>query len=215
MSFTTKFRELKLKKESRDSVLCSLRHVLRNEPRLFCLSALAFCSSFSFIFNCFCFNVSGVLRMTEWAPWLKLLWCRPLCPLPIRIHCPTPSVPPSSSPDLPPHALASHYCSEAWIRVGIFEQKIRPCSITTFCGSGFKRTCFKTGGRKNTSQMPHLTSLQICTSPEELERAVIYEDGLQWSNIEVYSGRCSCYRSSDDSRSEYNHLKHSGNYIYQ
>jgi len=46
----------------------------------FCLSRSFICISLTLslsIFNCFCFNMSRVLRMTEWAPWLKLLWFKP------------------------------------------------------------------------------------------------------------------------------------------
>ena len=81
-SYTTKFRELenKNKKWHQASASCSLRHVLRHEPLLLLSASLScsLCPLFFFLslsfFNCFYFNTSGILRMTEWTPWLKLLW---------------------------------------------------------------------------------------------------------------------------------------------
>ena len=35
--------------------------------RLSCVSLSALVPSLSRFFNCFCFNMSGILRMTEWA----------------------------------------------------------------------------------------------------------------------------------------------------
>lgn len=75
-SYTTKFRELenKNKKWHQASASCSLRHVLRHEPLLLLSASLScsLCPLFFFLslsfFNCFYFNTSGILRMTEWTP---------------------------------------------------------------------------------------------------------------------------------------------------
>jgi hypothetical protein len=118
-SYTTKFRELRDKKNgtklqlpARYAMFCGCLRLCPSVPS--CSFSLSF-------FNCFCFNMSGILRMTEWTPWLKLLWFKP------------PPPPSPFTPQAPSRPLPTHHCAVSQ-SVASWEQKVRSSALQdTYC----------------------------------------------------------------------------------